>query len=313
MPPKRRWRWTVSVVAVVAAIVVAAVGAAAAVVVIFVAARNYMAIKLIELRALRSRQLLRLSNAFKLQRCSTKYAQQVRRRDAPNSCNRAACCMPPFHSLTLFFGIISCRLRVAHFAGLILAPAAWQNCQSCRRMHRQTDGSTDRQTDRGGKWHRQLKLNTLRILSPAQGPLCSGALLRLLIQLPQQEPAQLSVGLAIWPSVCPSDHLSVCLSRFPYNGRFNCNCSMRCAQLHSCAAAPTAAPAPTETKVEAAFSCPDVSVCRHVCPSVCGSRLADFCQRLADAVADCLSNCKSSRAKPKTSKLQPATATSAEL
>lgn len=101
----------------------AAVAAAAVVVVIFVAARNYMAIKLIELRASRSRQLLRLSNAFRLQRCSTKNAQQVRRRVAPNSCNSAACCLP-LHSLTLFFGIISCRLRVAHFAGLIPAPAA---------------------------------------------------------------------------------------------------------------------------------------------------------------------------------------------
>lgn len=58
-----------AVVVTFVVVVVAVVGAATAtaadvvVVVIFVVARNYMAIKLIELRASRSRQLLRLSSA----------------------------------------------------------------------------------------------------------------------------------------------------------------------------------------------------------------------------------------------------------
>lgn len=53
----------VTFVVVVVAVVGAATAAAVVVVVIFVVARNYMAIKLIELRASRSRQLLRLSSA----------------------------------------------------------------------------------------------------------------------------------------------------------------------------------------------------------------------------------------------------------
>lgn len=142
--------------------------AAVVVVVIFVVARNYMAIKLIELRASRSRQLLRLSSAQRATchnpQHKTKYAQQVQRH-AANSCNSphhppllSAFYLSLIYLLLGFFGIISCRRRVAHFAVLILAP------EQPDKIVRQTDRQTDGRTDRGGsladrcKWHRQLRI-----------------------------------------------------------------------------------------------------------------------------------------------------------
>lgn len=141
----------VTFVVVVVAVVGAATAAAAVVVVIFVVARNYMAIKLIELRASRSRQLLRLSGAQRATchnpQHKTKYAQQVQRH-AANSCNSPhhppllfALCLSLIYLLLGFFGIISCRRRVAHFAGLILAP------EQPDKIVRATDRQTDRRTD----------------------------------------------------------------------------------------------------------------------------------------------------------------------
>lgn len=149
------------VVAIVAAVVVAVVGAAAAVVVvvIFVAARNYMAIKLIELRASRSRQLLRLSSAQR----ATRNLPQPAAQNMRSKCNAmpptaatahhppslplslSACSLCLIYLLLGFFGIISCRRRVAHFAGLILAPE--QSDKIVRATDRRTDARTDGQTD----------------------------------------------------------------------------------------------------------------------------------------------------------------------
>lgn len=128
-------------------------------------------------------------------------------------------------------------------------------------------------------------MNTLRSSpSPVSSPASDSGALSLFL------PVHATVSLSL--SVC----LYLCLSCSPYNGDGSIvTVASAVPQLHSCAAVPA------EPKVESAFSCPDMSVCLCVCLSGC--RLADFCQRLADAVADCLSNCESSRAKPKTGKL----------
>lgn len=164
--------------------------------------------------------------------------------------------------------------------------AAWQNCQT----NRQTDGRTDGQ--------RRQPCRSLQVTQATENWIHYAAAQRLTVGL------SLSLSLFASPCHCLSLSLSVCLyvclSCSPYNGDGSIvTVASAVPQLHSCAAVPA------EPKVESAFSCPDMPVCLCVSLCVClsGCRLADFCQRLADAVADCLSNCESSRAKPKTGKL----------
>lgn len=128
--------------------------AAVVVVVIFVVARNYMAIKLIELRASRSRQLLRLSSAQRATRnlpqpaaqhkicaASATPCRQQLQLTSPPSFLLSAFCLSLIYLLLGFFGIISCRRRVAHFAGLILAPE--QPDKIVRATDRRADGQTE--------------------------------------------------------------------------------------------------------------------------------------------------------------------------